>query len=109
MSRSARRRRRGRHSWRWADRSRARARPGTGGWLRTGKGDDGWLAADEHTDPNRIGIGRFSPGGFLRGMDGALGFEAAHSLKSLGARRTVGVAVHPHRGQLRFSRPETSA
>lgn len=99
VSRPARRRRRGRHSRGRADGPRARARPGTGGRLRTGEADDGWLAADEQADSNCVGVDGVAPGGFLRSMDRVLGFEAIDSLENPGARRTKGSAVHPHRGQ----------
>lgn len=106
--------RRGRRSW--VSRGRtgaagagARAWAGTGRRLGPGKGDEGWLAAEQHTDPNCFGVGWVPGGGFLRGTDGALGFEAPDTLESLGAWRTEGVAVHPHRDQCRSSRSETSA
>lgn len=87
----------------------ARAWAGTGRRLRPGKGDEGWLAAEQHTDPDCFGVGWVSRGGFLRGTDGVFGFEAPDALDSLGARRTEGVAVHPHRDQCCSSRSVTSA
>lgn len=102
--RPARRGRRGGNPWGRArvDWSRARTRTRAGRRLRPGKRDNGWLAADKHTDPNGFGVGCVSRGGFLRGADGVLGFEAFDTLESLGARRTEGVAVHPHRDRSLF-------
>lgn len=106
--------RRGRRGW--VSRGRtgaagagARAWAGTGRRLGPGKRDEGWLAAEQHTDPDCFGVGWVPVGGFLRRTDGILGFEAPDNLESLGARRTKGVAVHPHLDQCRSSRSETRA
>lgn len=87
----------------------ARAWAGTGRRLRPGKRDEGWLAAQHHTDPDCFGVGLVPVGGFLRRTDGILGFEAPDTVESLGARRTKRVAVHPHLDQCRSSMSEARA